>query len=44
MRSPELTKMANFVGADSNSTPVGPHPADRATDKRLGALTTQEEA
>jgi len=43
MGSPELTKMANFVGA-SNSTPVGPCPADRAADRRLGALTTQEEA
>ena len=24
MGSPELTKMANFVGAGSNSTPIGP--------------------
>jgi hypothetical protein len=28
----------------SSSTPVGPRPADRAADRRLGALTTQEEA
>jgi hypothetical protein len=28
----------------SSSTPVGPRPADTAADRRLGALTTQEEA
>lgn len=28
----------------SNRTPVGPRPADRAADRRLGALTTEEEA